>query len=90
MTDLAANDERRAHAIMERIKCQAAELRSSKSSSGSNVLSQATFHIASQCTDSQNNIRVSILDPKSWKLHGNYGKKPIGLNFKKSKGMLVY
>ncbi|XP_022858879.1 protein FAR-RED IMPAIRED RESPONSE 1-like [Olea europaea var. sylvestris] len=67
---LACTDEVRSRAIMDWIQCQAAELRSLNSSCGSNVLSQATTHIASQCTDSQNIIGTSILDPKLSKRKG--------------------
>ncbi|CAA2988916.1 Hypothetical predicted protein [Olea europaea subsp. europaea] len=52
-------------AIKDWIKSQAAELRSSRSSSGSNVLSQPTTHLQRQCTNSKNTVSVSVLDPKS-------------------------
>lgn len=54
VADFVANDEVWSRAIIDLIKCQVVELRSSKLSSGSNVLSQATIHIPSQCTDLQN------------------------------------
>ncbi|XP_022844850.1 protein FAR1-RELATED SEQUENCE 5-like [Olea europaea var. sylvestris] len=63
VADLAANDEGRARAIMDWIKCQATELRTSRSSGGSNVLPQQNFQGATQCIGSQNTTGVSVLNP---------------------------
>ncbi|XP_022858952.1 protein FAR-RED ELONGATED HYPOCOTYL 3-like [Olea europaea var. sylvestris] len=52
VADLAANDEGRARAIMDWIKCQATELKTSRSSGGSNVLPQQNFQGGKQCIGS--------------------------------------
>ncbi|XP_022845046.1 uncharacterized protein LOC111368085 [Olea europaea var. sylvestris] len=64
VVDLASNNEGRARAIMDWIKSQATELRTTRSSCGSNSLIQQSVHLATQCTTSQNIACVSILDPK--------------------------
>ncbi|XP_022875791.1 protein FAR1-RELATED SEQUENCE 5-like [Olea europaea var. sylvestris] len=55
LADLAANDEGRARALKDWIKSQAEELRSLNSSNGSNLLSQPTTHLPSQCNNATSN-----------------------------------
>ncbi|XP_022859242.1 protein FAR-RED IMPAIRED RESPONSE 1-like [Olea europaea var. sylvestris] len=63
LADLTTDDEGRSRIIMDWIKCQYKELTLTKSSNGTNVMSQPAVHLPSQNIDSQKFACETMRDP---------------------------
>lgn len=63
MANLSANDEMCSSSIMEWIKFLCKELTTTKSSAGSNLISQNTMCVNTQCIDLSNTVSVNIKHP---------------------------